>query len=107
MAAHFADILRQNLIMPLNPFVIIDILPFTHPKIATMHNAASILHFYRNGNMQAFVVNDTRHGIFGAIRGVIPPANAYQMKFLTRNRIITHRMKAKATNAITPGNPAR
>ena len=106
MAAHFADILRQNLIMPLNPFVIIDILPFTHPKITAMHNAATVSHFYRNGNMQAFVVNDTRHGIFGAISGIVPLANANQVKFLTGHRIFSNRMKAKTAHSIAPGNPA-
>ena len=71
-----------------------------------MNNTAPATFLYRNHHMETFVIDYSRNGIKGAILGVIAPANANQMKFLSCQGVFSHRMEAETTNPVTPGNPA-
>ena len=106
MAAHLADILRKHVIVPLNPFIVIDVLAFTAPKVTTVNNAAAVLDFYRDCDMQALMVNDTGHGVFRAVRGIVAPTNADQMEFLAGHRVLTDRMETESADAVAPGDAA-
>ena len=106
MAAHLADILRKHVIVPVDPFVVIDVLAFAASKVTAMHNAAAILDFNRNGNVQAFMVHDTGHGIFRAVRGIVTLADADQMELFAGYGVLTHRMETESANAVTPSDTA-
>ena len=77
------------MIVPVDPFVVIDVLAFATSKVAAMHNAAAVLDFDRDCDMQAFMIHHTGHGIFRAVRGIVAPANADQMEFLAGHRVLT------------------
>ena len=102
MAAHLADILRKHVIVPLNPFIVIDVLAFTAPKVTTVNNAAAVLDFYRDCDMQALMVNDTGHGVFRAVRGIVPLADAYQVEFLARQRVLALGMETQSPDTVAP-----
>ena len=106
MAAHLADILRKHVIVPLNPFIVIDVLAFATSKVTAMHNAAAVLDFNRNGYVQAFMVHDTGHGVFRAVRGIVTLANANQMEFFASHGVLTDRMETESTDTVTPGDTA-
>ena len=106
MAAHLADILRKHVIVPVNPFVVIDVLAFTAPKVTTVNNAAAVLDFYRDCDMQAFMVHDSGHGIFRAVGRIVALADADQMEFFAGYGILADRMETESAHAIAPGDAA-
>ena len=106
MAAHLADILRKHVIVPVNPFIVIDVLAFAASKVTAMHNAAAILDLNRNSDMQAFMVHDSGHGIFRAVGRIVALADADQMEFFAGYGILADRMETESAHAIAPGDAA-
>ena len=63
MVSHSADVARQNFLVPLDPFIVIDVTFFALAELATMNNSAAMTFFHRNHYVQAFMINNTRNCI--------------------------------------------
>jgi len=59
MMSHGADVARQNFLVPLDPFIVIDVALFALAELAPMNNAAPLAFLDRDHDMQTFVINDT------------------------------------------------
>ena len=106
MAAHLADILRKHVIVPLNPFIVIDVLAFATPEITAMDHSPAILDFYGNVDVQAFVIHHACDGVFRAVGGIVALADANQVEFLAGHGILADGMKTEPAYPIAPGNAA-
>lgn len=106
MVSHGADVARQHFLVPLDPFIIIDVTFFTLAEFSAMHNASPFALFNRNHDVQAFVIDDARNGVQRTVRSIVTATDADQMKVFARYRILAHRMETKPANAITPCNTA-
>ena len=83
-AAHGADVFRKYFLVPLDPFVVIDVVPFTLSERPAMNDPTPSSHFDRNDDVQALVINDSCHCVERAVRGIVTPADANQVEILAR-----------------------
>ena len=83
-AAHGADVFRKYFLVPLDPFIVIDVVPFALPESPAMDDSAPPSHLDRDNNMQALVVHNASHRVEWAVRGIVAPANANQVEILAR-----------------------
>ena len=93
--------------MPLDPLVVIDVVPFTLAELAAMHNPAPPARLDGDDNVQTLVVDNPGHRIERAVLGVVTPTDTYQMEIFPRNRVFADRMEAEPADAVAPGNAAR
>ena len=106
MPAHGADVLRENLLVPLYPLVKKDVPAFTLAENAPVYDAAAVAFFHGNHDVQAFMVDDPRHRELGAVGGIITLADADEVEVLPRDGVLAHRMEAQAADAVAPGDAA-
>jgi hypothetical protein len=105
-SAYGSDILGEHILVPLNPFIVIDIAFFPLAKLTSVHNAASITFFHRNYHMETFMVNHSSNCIERAIFGIVTLTDADQVEILSCQGIFSHGMEAKASYPVAPGNSA-
>ena len=79
-AAHGADIFRKYFLMPLDPFIVINVVPFALPESPAMDDSAPPSHLDRNDDMQALMINDSCHCVERAVRSIVTPADANQVE---------------------------
>ena len=89
MVPHGTNVARQDFLVPLDPFIVIDVAFFTLAELAPMHNAAPAPFFHRNHDMQALVINDPRNCIQRTISSIVASADANQVEAFARHRIQT------------------
>ena len=93
MVPHGADVAGQDFLVPLDPFIVIDVTFFTLAKLPPMHNAAPAPLFDGDHDMQALMIDNPRYRLQRTIRGIIAAADANQVETFTRHRILAHRME--------------
>ena len=106
MVPHGANVSRQHFLVPLDPFIIIDVAFFTLAKFSTVNNPASVAFLDRNHDMQAFMINNTRDCIQRTVCSIVTAADTDEVETLTCHWVLAHGVETEATHAVTPGNSA-
>ena len=107
MVSHGDDVARQHFLVPLDPFIVIDVAFFALTEFSSMNYATPLAFFNGNHDMQAFVINHASNCIQRTISRIVSTADANQMETFARHRVLANRMETEPTDAIAPSNPAR